>query len=61
MGTRHLYWILAGPSFAVSGKELMKICWQILGGHGANLGQLDQQGDSTIYWAARQGHAHIIQ
>ena len=28
--------------------------------HGANLGVADQQGDSAVYWAARQGHAPVI-
>ena len=34
--------------------------FQILASHGANLGQIDRQGDSALYWAARQGHSQII-
>ena len=34
---------------------------QVLAAHGANLGQVDQQGDSAVYWAARQGHTQAIQ
>ena len=33
---------------------------QVLVAHGANLGVADQQGDSAVYWAARQGHAPVI-
>ena len=34
---------------------------KVLCSHGANLGQVDYQGDSAIYWAARQGHTAVIQ
>ena len=40
----------------------LKDTWffQLLCTHGANLGQVDRQGDSALYWAARQGHAQVI-
>ena len=34
---------------------------RVLGGHGADLGALDSQGDSAVYWAARQGHTPVIE
>ena len=34
---------------------------QVLGGHGADLAALDSQGDSAVYWAARQGHTPVIE
>ena len=34
---------------------------KVLAGAGASLGQVDLQGDSAVYWAARQGHAEVIQ
>ena len=33
---------------------------QVLVAHGANLGIMDQQGDSAVYWASRQGHAKVV-
>ena len=33
---------------------------KVLSTHGANLGQVDQQGDSALYWAARQGHHPVV-
>ena len=34
---------------------------RVLGGHGADLTKLDSQGDSAVYWAARQGHTPVIE
>jgi ankyrin repeat protein len=39
---------------------LWKINIKVLSTHGANLGQVDQQGDSALYWAARQGHHPVV-
>ena len=34
---------------------------RVLGGHGADLTALDSQGDSAVFWAARQGHTPVIE
>ena len=34
---------------------------KVLATKGGNLGLVDNRGDSAMYWAARQGHAEVIQ
>ena len=35
--------------------------FQVLAKKGGNLGMVDNRGDSAVYWAARQGHHHVVQ
>ena len=35
--------------------------FKVLAKKGGNLGMVDNRGDSAVYWAARQGHHHVVQ
>ena len=42
-------------------REYMWCIFQVLAKKGGNLGMVDNRGDSAVYWAARQGHHHVVQ